>query len=71
MNNALTKLNPGTVQIRGETIDLTSHEGQALIVDFAMEEEQVLSIDHIKRKHDFSDNDLAGLVARFNQFERI
>lgn len=63
MSNALQKLNGGTVEIHGETIDLTSREGITLVNDLAREEEGVVQMDYIKRKYNFDDNDLAGLAA--------
>jgi hypothetical protein len=61
MGNALVKLNAGTVQIRGETIDLGSTEARQLIVALAQEAEEILSVDHIKRYFDFTDTDIAEL----------
>ena len=61
MSNALQKLNTGSVQIRGETVDL--NECQELISDVCRLEEDVVTADYIKTKYHFSDTDLADLAA--------
>jgi hypothetical protein len=60
MSNALAKINTGSVQIRGETVDL--NECQELISDVCRLEEDVVTADYLKVKYSVSDDDLANLA---------
>lgn len=62
MSSALQKLTTGTVELHGESVDLTSREGIALVNDLAREEEGAVQMSYVQMKHGLSDTDLADLA---------